>query len=190
LKVPRPFVLLVGLLALAPLVTGSVGCKKKPPAEAAQPAAPAQPVEAPKPIVEPPPPPPPPPPAPKPAAPKPVTAEDLNMQKLLRTVYFEFDKYDLRDDARAALAANADWMKANAKWHVLIEGNCDERGTNEYNLALGDKRANAAKQYLVSSGIEASRIRTISYGEERPADPGHTESSWAKNRRDDFVIED
>jgi len=184
---PRPLVLFVGLLALAPLVTGIVGCKKKPPAEAAQPAAPAQPVEAPKPIVEPPPPPPPPP--PKPVEPKPINAQDLNLQKVLKTVYFEFDKYDLRDDTRAALAANADWMKANAKWHVLIEGNCDERGTNEYNLALGDKRANAAKQYLVSSGIDASRIRTISYGEERPADPGHVESSWAKNRRDDFVIE-
>jgi peptidoglycan-associated lipoprotein len=184
LKKPGSLVLFVGLLALAPLVSGIVGCKKKPPVETAQPAPPAQPVEAPKPIVEPPPPP------PKPVEPKPITAQDLNLQRVLRTVYFEFDKYDLKDDARAALAANADWMKTNARWHVLIEGNCDERGTNEYNLALGDKRANAAKQYLVSSGIDASRIRTISYGEERPADPGHNETSWAKNRRDDFVIED
>lgn len=193
MKKPRSLVLIVGLLALAPLVTGTVGCKKKPPAEPAAPAAPAQPVEAPRPIVEPPPPPappPPPPPASKPAQPKPITATDLNLQRVLRTVYFDFDKYDLREDARTTLAGNADWLKANARWRLLIEGHCDERGTNEYNMALGDKRANAVRQYLVSTGIDASRLRTISYGEERPADPGHAEEAWSKNRRAEFVIED
>ncbi|MBI3449378.1 MAG: peptidoglycan-associated lipoprotein Pal [Acidobacteria bacterium] len=186
---PRSVVVLIGLLALVPLSTAIVGCKKKPPAEAAQATPPPQAVEAPKPIVEPPPPPPPPP-APKPVAAKPISAADLNFQKVLRTVYFDLDKYDLRDDARAALAASAEWLKANGKWRLLIEGNCDERATNEYNMALGERRANAAKQYLLSAGIDAGRIRTISYGEERPADPGHDESAWSKNRRDDFVIEE
>ncbi|HZE89553.1 MAG TPA: peptidoglycan-associated lipoprotein Pal [Verrucomicrobiae bacterium] len=184
----RSVVALVGVLALFPLTTAVVGCKKKPPAETAQPTPPPQPVEAPKPIVEPPAPPPPPP--TKPTAAKPVTASDLNFQKVLRTVYFDLDKYDLRDDARATLAANAEWLKANGKWRLLIEGNCDERATNEYNMALGERRANSAKQYLLSAGIDAGRIRTISYGEERPADPGHDESAWSKNRRDDFVIEE
>ena len=188
MKQPRSLVLIAGLLLLAPVILGSVGCKKKPPAEQPAAAPPAQPVTAPKPIVEPPPPPPPPP--PKPVASKPITAADLNMQKILRTVYFDYNKYDLRDDTRAGLSVNSEWLKANSKWRVLIEGHCDDRGTNEYNMALGDKRANAVRQYLITAGIDASRVRTISYGEERPVDPGHSEDAWAKNRRAEFVIED
>jgi len=190
---PRSLVLIVGLLALSPAALTTVGCKKKPPAEPAAPAAPAQPVEPPKPIVEPLPPPPPPPapkPAPKPVEPKPLTAADLNAQRVLKPIYFDFDKHDLREDARAMLAENVAWLTGNTRWRILIEGHCDERGTNEYNLALGDKRANAAKNYLVSAGVGAGRIRTISYGEEHPADFGHDEAAWTKNRRDEFVIEE
>ena len=109
---------------------------------------------------------------------------------VLKTIYFDFDKYDLRDDARSMLAANVKWLQENGSWRIVIEGNCDERGTPEYNMALGDKRANAARNYLISAGISPARIRTISYGEERPVDPGHDEAAWAKNRRDDFVIEE
>jgi peptidoglycan-associated lipoprotein len=185
-KKPRTLIL-AALVAAAPLLLSAAGCKKQPPPETAPPA-PVQPVEPPKPIEEPKPPPPPPP--PPPPAPKPISASDLNMQKVLKPVFFDFDKYDLRDDARATLAANAEWLRANGKWRVLIEGHCDERGTNEYNMALGDRRANAAKSYLLSAGIGAERIRTISYGEERPADPGHDETAWAKNRRAEFVLED
>ena len=106
----------------------------------------------------------------------------------LKEVYFDFDRYDLRTDARAILKANADWLKANASARVEIEGHCDERGTNEYNLALGAKRAQAAKEYLVSLGIAAERLSTISYGEELPVCKEQTEECWQRNRRDRFVI--
>lgn len=106
----------------------------------------------------------------------------------LTTIYFDFDQSNLRSDAKAGLKANADFMKSNASAAVLIEGNCDERGSEEYNLALGMRRAEAAKRYLVDMGIEASRMSTISYGEERPAASGSGESAWAKNRRDDFKV--
>jgi peptidoglycan-associated lipoprotein len=112
----------------------------------------------------------------------------LNEQKPLGTVYFDYDKADLRQDALDQLKKNADWMRTNAQYQVRVEGNCDERGTTEYNLALGDRRAAAMKNYLVKAGIAASRLETISYGEEHPADPGRSESSWAKNRRGDFTI--
>jgi peptidoglycan-associated lipoprotein len=106
----------------------------------------------------------------------------------LSPVYFEFDRYDLRDDARATLGANGKGLQDNASVNITIEGHCDERGTTEYNLALGEKRAKAAYDYLVSYGIPASRMSTVSYGEERPADPGHDEMAWAKNRRAEFVV--
>jgi len=102
-------------------------------------------------------------------------------------IYFDFDRYSLREDARHALAANAEVLRKNSGLEILIEGHCDERGTVEYNLALGEKRAKTAKDYLVRLGIEPSRIRVISYGEERPASPGHDERSWALNRRGEFV---
>ncbi len=112
----------------------------------------------------------------------------LNEQRPLATVYFDYDKADLRQDALDVLKKNADWMRAHGQYQVRVEGNCDERGTTEYNLALGDKRASAVKDYLVKAGVPASRLETISYGEEHPADSGNSEGSWAKNRRADFTI--
>ena len=106
----------------------------------------------------------------------------------LKEIYFAFDKYDLSPDARATLKSNADWLKANPAARVEIEGHCDERGTNEYNLALGAKRAQAAKDYLVSLGTVAGRLSTISYGEEVPVCREHNEECWQKNRRDRFVV--
>jgi peptidoglycan-associated lipoprotein len=106
----------------------------------------------------------------------------------LKEVYFAFDSFDLQPDARATLKTNADWLKANQSSRVEIEGHSDERGTNEYNLALGAKRAQAAKDYLVTLGIPAERLSTISYGEELPVCKEQTEDCWQKNRRDRFVV--
>jgi len=105
----------------------------------------------------------------------------------LSPVYFDFDKYNIRDDAMATLRNNAQILKDSADMKIRIEGNCDERGTVEYNLALGEKRANSARDYLVSLGINRNRITTISYGKEKPKAMGHDETSWQENRRDDFV---
>jgi peptidoglycan-associated lipoprotein len=107
----------------------------------------------------------------------------------LKEVYFDFDRYDLRADARETLKANGDWLKGNPSAVVEIEGHCDERGTNEYNMALGAKRAQAAMDYLTTLGVAANRLSTISYGEELPVCQEHTEECWAKNRRDRFVIQ-
>ncbi|RMF93895.1 MAG: peptidoglycan-associated lipoprotein Pal [Candidatus Schekmanbacteria bacterium] len=106
----------------------------------------------------------------------------------IEDVFFAFDRYDLSEMAKKKLEKNAEVLKKNPSVNVLIEGHCDERGTVEYNLVLGEKRANAAKEYLVNLGVDSSRIDTISYGEERPFDPGHNEIAWAKNRRAHFVI--
>ena len=103
-------------------------------------------------------------------------------------VYFEFDSANLTSDAQMLLKEKAQWLEANADARAVIEGNCDERGSNEYNLALGDRRAEAAKTFLVNLGISASRLTTISYGEEKPVDTGKTETAYAKNRRDHFVL--
>ena len=117
---------------------------------------------------EPPPPPPPPP---------------VLKESQFKTVFFDFDKYNLRSDARTALDANYKLLKEFPDVVVKLEGHCDERGTVEYNLSLGEKRAQSAKTYLVTAGIKADRVQTISYGKERPVDPGHNEAAWAKNRR-------
>ena len=106
----------------------------------------------------------------------------------LKDVFFEFDKYDIRGEDAKTLDANATWLKANAENLVLIEGHCDERGTNEYNLALGERRAKAAMNYLVSQGVQANRITIISYGEERPLCNEKNESCWSKNRRAHFLV--
>jgi peptidoglycan-associated lipoprotein len=105
----------------------------------------------------------------------------------LNAVYFDFDKYNVRSEDAEVLKSNLEWFKANPNKKVRIEGNCDERGTVEYNLALGQKRADAAKTYLTNLGVDAKSLDTISYGKEKPADPAHNEAAWAKNRRDDFV---
>ena len=106
----------------------------------------------------------------------------------LQDIYFDFDKYDIRAEDAKTLDANAAWLKSNASNLVLIEGHCDERGTNEYNLALGERRAKATMNYLVSQGIQANRITIISYGEERPVCNEKTEACWAKNRRANFLV--
>ncbi len=121
-------------------------------------------------------------------------AEEKTRQQALaerfeaRPIYFDFDKSSIRNEARAVLEKTATFLKEHTSIHMRIEGNCDERGTNEYNLALGERRANSAKLFLVSLGISAERIRTISYGEERPLAQGNNEAAWAENRRDDFVL--
>ena len=107
----------------------------------------------------------------------------------LKDVFFDFDKYDVRPGDAKVLDANATWLKSNDNL-VLIEGHCDERGTNEYNLALGDRRAKAAMNYLVAQGISADRMTIVSYGEERPVCTEKTEACWAKNRRDQFMVKE
>ena len=106
----------------------------------------------------------------------------------MKDIYFDFDRYDLSADARTILRTNADWLKNNPTARVEIEGHCDDRGTNEYNLALGAKRAQAAREYLVTLGVASSRLSTISYGEEIPVCKEATESCWGQNRRSRFVI--
>jgi peptidoglycan-associated lipoprotein len=108
--------------------------------------------------------------------------------KLLKDVHFDFDKYDIRRGDEEILKENAALLKKYPKTKIQIEGHCDERGTAEYNLALGERRANNTRQYLVSFGIASNRISTISYGKERPLDPGHNEEAWAKNRRAHTII--
>lgn len=118
-----------------------------------------------------------------------MTAQQAS--KLLKAIYFDFDRYEIRPDQTQALKANADLLKGQlSDFRLVIEGHCDERGTNEYNMTLGDRRANAARQYLIDLGVSPVRIRTISYGEERPADPGHNDTAWAKNRRGEFIVEE
>jgi peptidoglycan-associated lipoprotein len=106
----------------------------------------------------------------------------------IQDAFFEYNDSQLTADAQTALTSSATWLKKNPQYNLLIEGHCDERGTEQYNLALGDRRANQAKEYLVTLGVDAGRIRTVSYGEERPFDPGHDDAAWAKNRRDHLVL--
>ncbi|MBN1901881.1 peptidoglycan-associated lipoprotein Pal [Candidatus Sumerlaeota bacterium] len=106
----------------------------------------------------------------------------------LRTIYFEFDSYALSEDAKALLDGNYEWLKAHPGIHVLIEGHCDERGTVEYNLNLGQKRADAIREYLILKGLDPSTLHTISYGEERPENDGQDEAAWAQNRRVQFLV--
>ena len=101
-------------------------------------------------------------------------------------IYFDFDKSNLKPPAKEVLKKKADWLQEHPSYIVRIEGHCDERGTSEYNIALGERRAHSAKKFLMALGISEDRILTVSYGEERPADPRHNEEAWAKNRRDEF----
>ena len=114
--------------------------------------------------------------------------EDLNRDSPLKPAFFELDSSDLSTDAQGILQSNAGVLKQFASWQITIEGHCDERGSAEYNLALGERRAIAARDYLVSLGIGANRIRTVSYGKEFPFEPLHEEAAWSKNRRAHFVI--
>ena len=116
------------------------------------------------------------------------TVDDLNRNSLLKPVYFEYDSSELSPGGQRVLDENAAVLKKYTSWAVTIEGHCDERGTAEYNLALGERRAVTARAYLVSLGLSADRLRTVSYGKEFPFDPGHDEAAFAKNRRAHFVI--
>ena len=162
---------------LLPILAAFVlsGCGKKEVAESAPPPPPptAAPAETP---------PPPPPPTDTPAEPS------KTVQDQLADVFFDYDSANLSDAARGTLDANGKVLSDNASTNITIEGHCDERGTVEYNLALGDRRAAAAKDYLVRYGVGTGRIQTISYGEERPFATGGDEASWAQNRRAHFVV--
>jgi peptidoglycan-associated lipoprotein len=109
---------------------------------------------------------------------------DLNIQN----IYFDYNKSSVRPDAREILKSNADIFTKNSAAKIVVEGYCDERGTAEYNMALGERRAQEAKQYLINLGINASRLETISYGKERPANEAHNEAAWAQNRRAQFLL--
>lgn len=118
---------------------------------------------------------------------RPGSQEDLVLNVGDR-VFFDFDKYDLKDEARETLKRQAAWLKANPTIVISVEGHCDERGTREYNLALGDRRATAVRNYLITLGVSANRVGTISYGKERPVALGHTEAAWSQNRRGVTVV--
>jgi len=183
---------LIVLLILTSLVATSCGRRRQPPVTAPAPAPSAPPPAA----------------APAPARPAerveeslPVPPEplaedsisnksldDLNRDSPFKPVFFQLDRAELDDGGRAVVNANAALLKKYSTWVTTIEGHCDERGTAEYNLALGERRAAAVRTYLVSLGISPDRIRTVSYGKEFPFDPGHDENAWAKNRRAHFVI--
>lgn len=107
-------------------------------------------------------------------------------KRIFETIYFDFDKSDIKPESRPVLEKIAAYLLKNPALDLLIEGHCDERGTEEYNLALGERRALSARRYLIGLGVASGRLQTISYGEERPVDPGHNETAWAKNRRAEF----
>jgi peptidoglycan-associated lipoprotein len=172
------------------LLMGAAACKKSQP-----------PVARPLPPAPPPPmvdtrPPDPPAPVREPMPPQPLptddvsarSLDDLNRDSPLQPVFFDYDSSDINDASRATLQANAAILKKYPSWVITIEGHCDERGTAEYNLALGERRAVAARTYLVSLGLDAGRLRTVSYGSEFPFDPAHQATAWSRNRRAHFVI--
>jgi peptidoglycan-associated lipoprotein len=151
-----------------------------PPSTAdSKPPAPPTPVAEPRPV------------PPEPMAEDPIASRDIgdiNKNSPFQPVFFAFDSFDVDAAAQQALNANAEIMKKYPTWVVTIEGHADERGTAEYNLALGERRAMSARTYLVSLGLSGDRLRTVSYGKEFPFDPGHDEAAWAKNRRAQFVL--
>jgi len=114
--------------------------------------------------------------------------EQINREKPLLTIYYDYDKFFIREDAKPAIERNASWLKKFKTAKFLIEGHCDERGTEDYNLALGEKRAKSAYDYLLALGIPAERMKTISYGKSQPVDMGHDEAAWQKNRRGQFLV--
>jgi peptidoglycan-associated lipoprotein len=135
-----------------------------------------------------------PPPAPpleetKPQEQPPVVEEKPIVQIVLEDVFFDFDKYSIKDEYKSVLQKNAELLMANGDKRVRVEGHCDERGTNEYNMALGEKRAKAVIDFYTTYGIKADRLAMISYGEEKPFDMGHNEAAWANNRRSHMVLQ-
>ena len=178
MKYAKSIILLVMLAFVAIMMTSCAVCQKKPLKEEAvsQPAAMTSP-------------------APTAAAEEKSSMQEdtlaagaLAVGSRLEAIYFDFDKYELKDAARETLAKNAQLLKDNPNLVIRLEGNCDERGSNEYNLALGERRANSAKKYLVYLGISPDRLATISYGEEKPVCMEHNESCWSRNRRVDSII--
>ena len=178
---------LITLAVLGMALVPFAGCKKKAPTQTADARPPVTAAKPPEKEVAPPP-------AAAPSKDVEVTEvlamdiDVLNKKGYLSDAFFDYDQADLREDARSVLAGDAQWLKKHATVQVLIEGHCDERGTAAYNLALGDRRANAAKEYLISLGIDGSRLRTVSYGKERPFCTESNESCWQKNRRAHLVI--
>ena len=180
------------IIAVVLLVAGAACAKKPPPVPRPQPppvggnALPPEPPAPPRPVDEP---------IPVPPEPEGIRAGDLkgdldslNRSGVLKPIFFDLDSSEVNTDGQRALQENAEMMRKNLQWQVTIEGHCDERGTAEYNLALGERRAIAARAYLVSLGIPAERVRVVSYGKEFPFEQGHDEAAWSKNRRAHFVI--
>ncbi|HEY2934336.1 MAG TPA: peptidoglycan-associated lipoprotein Pal [Acidobacteriota bacterium] len=124
----------------------------------------------------------------KPAPSPDIGIEEIISRGLIKDVFFDYDQHTLSSEAQQILQRDAEYLRKNSSASFILEGHCDERGTSEYNLALGDRRAQAVKEYLVSLGISASRLETVSYGEERPFASGHDEASWAQNRRVHFTL--
>jgi peptidoglycan-associated lipoprotein len=192
--------ILAYLVALTVALLASAGCAKKEVVKSEEPVVPVQtaPKATPAPVQ----------PGPSETKPEPLKQEPMAetpaiqqetakpapqqgaeaLQSELQKVYFNFDSASLSDDARNTLSKNADLLAKNPSVKLRIEGNCDERGSDDYNMALGERRAKAARDYLVNLGVQSDRLSVISYGEEKPVDPGHDEAAWAKNRRDEFVI--
>lgn len=187
---PKEGTLEEAMSALPPVETPPVMAEAPPAAvEAPPPPAPAPPVPAATPTAPPvAPPPAPAPPAPPVAPPPPVAAREAEKEPPLGDIFFDYDQSLIRPDAKKTLEKNVEWLRGTAKPNLVIEGHCDERGSQEYNLALGQRRAKAARDYLVASGIDENRIKTISYGKERPFVVGHDESAWQWNRRAHFVL--
>jgi peptidoglycan-associated lipoprotein len=189
MTVARHLTVWIAMVSLAAAV--ACGGKKPPvarpapPPPPASPAAPSRPPAPPEPVTE-----------PTIVPPEPVpddaissaSLDDLNKNSPLKPVFYDLDSSDLNAASQKVLDDNAALLKRYSTWAVTVEGHCDERGTAEYNLALGERRAIAARAYLVSLGIAADRVRTVSYGKEFPFDPGHEETAFAKNRRAHFVI--
>ncbi|MDH3826632.1 MAG: peptidoglycan-associated lipoprotein Pal [Desulfobacterales bacterium] len=166
----KKFWLMIALLLVIPGLLFTVGCQKKAVSQTKAPAPAAAPAPAP---------------APK-AAPMAPPPSGWNITQ--NNIYYEFDKSTLTPMAQDTLMRHAAWLRENADVSVTIEGHADERGTNEYNLALGDRRADSAKAFLVDLGIASSRLTTISYGEERPLCMQQNEECWTKNRRGHFIV--
>jgi len=161
-----------------------VSCSTKPPVQVAAPASTPTPTVV---RLEPPP-------TPTTAPPRvaedalPTSVDEINRRGYLKDAFFELDQYAIEPSQRDALAGDATWLKAHPTVRARIEGHCDERGTAAYNMALGERRAASAREYLVSLGVDGSHLQTISYGKERPFEMGHDEASWSQNRRGHFVV--